>query len=151
MNTSSAPPDGQVIKVDVIVAEQDSSYAWFYTLLEAPAGVTVHPGHGTLYIPQTLGASRIDYILNPQYSAPSIELVFANLNLALPDGVTAQISSITIHRDNNRIAVQFENQNLREFGVFLIARDDGNPNQPIVSPDPQVTNDPNNDPPVVGH
>ncbi|HUB90026.1 MAG TPA: hypothetical protein VMA74_09905 [Dyella sp.] len=148
MSDNDFPANGQLIQIEVTVAKQGAGYAWSYALMKAPPGVTVHPGHGTLYIPQDLGSARIDYILNVQASAPSIDMVYANLNVQLPNGVTAQIDSITIHRQDNRVAVQFDNQNQREFGVFLIARDSGNPNQPIISPDPQVTNDPNSEPPT---
>ena len=156
MSTLHSPDAEQLIEISVTItpcgSPQNASYSWSYALPNPPAGVSINPADGTLYIAQKLhGPVRIEYILNSEPGTSSIELVYANLNLSLKDGVTAQITGITIHPNANRITLQFANRNPRRFGVYLIARDGNNPDQAIVSQDPQVTNDPNSQPPTGGH
>lgn len=127
------------INVTVTITVQDGGYVWSYS------GDVTNPSTGLITLPNN-NPAKITYALCPetgdQYS-------FCFVNLSTVHAATRQITSIKI--DRTTITIHDENlpgyTGVTPFGFNLIARPLGNINAPIVSPDPQVANEPGPRPP----
>ncbi|WP_044564599.1 DP-EP family protein [Azospirillum sp. B4] len=127
------------INVIVTIAVQDGDYVWSY------AGDVTNPSTGLIALPNN-NPAKITYALCPETAG---QYSFCFVNLSEAHAATRQITSIKI--DRTSITIHDENlpgyTGVTPFGFRLIARSRGNINAPIVSPDPEVINEPGPRPP----
>lgn len=125
------------ITIGVTVTENgNGQYSWTYQ----SNGVPINMYTGEIILPSGLGETKIQYVgLNPE-----ISLIYANLNPSVC--ATRQIVDMQVDRSANTITLTDANSDgmtgNTPFGILLVARQKGNLNAPIVSPDPEVVNNP---------
>jgi hypothetical protein len=119
-------------------------YDWKY---EGPG---VHPETGNFKLPSS-GKTAIVYKLDEKCT-DLYELVYVNLDPG--SCATYQIEAVHVHYKKNAITIIDRNESgqtgVTPFSLRLVARMTGNIASGFTSSDPQVTNNPNSEPPPKG-
>lgn len=117
-------------------------YVWSFRSSDIPVGP--HDGAMTLNYPAGTEI-LLTYTLESS-SSDNPYLIYANMSMNTSNGVgiTSQIVSMEIlgHGHERRIQFKIVLVKPRRYGLILMALSDQYPVMPILSPDPQVSNDP---------
>lgn len=136
--------------VEILVSikwdQEGGHYVWTYL----GEGADVDPATGNFQLPAS-GRTAIIYQLHPDCTG-HYQLLTVNLD---PEGcATHEIEHIHVHHDLNAVTVidrnHYGNTNIKPFSLRLVARKTDNIDSGFLSPDPQVTNNPNSQPPAGG-
>jgi hypothetical protein len=125
------------ITVSIVWNEETRSYTWGFV------GKDVHPETGNFQLPGP-GKAAIIYTLDPACSG-SYQLLYVNLDPQVC--ATYEIEQVGVDRKNNSITIIDRNSwnytQMTPFSLRLVARRTNNIGSGFLSPDPQVTNNPN--------
>lgn len=127
------------IKVNI---QQDSqgNYVWTY------AGTGVQSETGNFMLPGA-GRTQIKYVLDEDCTA-TYQLLTVNLDPEIC--ATHEIEHIHVHHHQNAVTIidrnECGNTNMTPFSLRLVARLTSDITSGFLSPDPQVTNNPNSQP-----